>query len=444
LISKKQKLLIMKKKFISTIGCLFAVLALLPSCKKEIGSLNGSTAEELLNNASKPQLNNVVTGTESGMRNAIDFYLDDVGMIGREMYRFAGSEPRYTTDLLGGGTATLNNNTFYLTNPWNARYRVVKNCNILIQAANNSNSITAEEKKGYLGFAKTIQAYQLLLNLNLTYTNGVRIDVEDPDKLGVVVGYPESLTAIATLLDEAKADLTGATIAFTLSSGFGEFKTAAGLLQFNRALAARVAVYRQQWDSALTALNESFFDLNGPFNKGIFHVYSTGPNDQLNQAFFPQNNTGEVRLAHPGYVADIAPSDDRIAKATLRTSAASLDNLTSNRDVWVYTSSTTPLPIIRNEELILIYAEAKIQKDAIPDAIVALNRIRTGHNLPVYAGAISQSALITEMLHQRRYSLFFEGHRWVDMRRYARLNQLPLDRTGDDVWDKFPLPLTEN
>ncbi|MDF2187416.1 RagB/SusD family nutrient uptake outer membrane protein [Paraflavitalea sp. CAU 1676] len=430
----------MKKNFISYISGLLVVLTIMSSCKKEIGSLNGSTIEELSSNATKFQLNNVVTGTESGMRNSLDFYLDAVGMIGREMYRFAGSEPRYTTDLLGGGSATLNNNTFYLTNSWNSRYRVVKNCNILIQATNNSSLVKPEEKKGYLGFAKTIKAYELLLNLNLTQNNGIRIEVANPDSLGPVVLYPEALTTIAGLLDEAKTDLTGSVFAFKTTLGFNE---PAGFIKFNRALAARVAVYRQQWAAALTALNESFFNLNGPFNAGADHIYSTGPNDQLNLTFFPQNQNGEIRLAHPSYSIDITPGDDRIAKATLRTSAASLDNLTSNRDVWVYTSSTASMPIIRNEELILIYAEAKINLTQFPDGIVALNRIRTGHNLPPYAGGITLAALTTEMLNQRRFSLFFEGHRWVDMRRYNRLNQLPLDRAGDDVWEKFPLPLTE-
>jgi len=47
------------------------------------------------------------------------------------------------------------------------------------------------------------------------------------------------------------------------------------------------------------------------------------------------------------------------------------------------------------------------------------------------------------MLKQRRYSLFFEGHRWIDMRRYDLLGTLPIDRTGDDVWTEFPLPVTE-
>jgi hypothetical protein len=57
---------------------------------------------------------------------------------------------------------------------------------------------------------------------------------------------------------------------------------------------------------------------------------------------------------------------------------------------------------------------------------------------------MTQPALITEMLNQRRYSLYFEGHRWIDMRRYNLLGQLPVDRPGDDVWSAFPLPVTEN
>jgi len=166
----------------------------------------------------------------------------------------------------------------------------------------------------------------------------------------------------------------------------------------------------------------------------------------LNPAFFPQNQNGDVRLAHPSYVPDLQPGDDRINKATKRDLAASNSGLSSDRDVWVYTSSTAPIPIIRNEELILIYAEAKIQLGTasdLDDAVNALNVIRTGHNLPDYSGAMTQTALIDEMLYERRYSLFYEGHRWIDMRRYNLLDQLPIDRPGDDVWEEFPLPSTE-
>jgi len=159
--------------------------------------------------------------------------------------------------------------------------------------------------------------------------------------------------------------------------------------------------------------------------------------------FFPQNQTGEVRVAHPSYAADIVAGDDRISKATLRLATASLLGLSSNRDVWVYTSSTGPVPIIRNEELILLYAEANIQNSNLPEGEKALNVIRNGHHLSNYSGPVTKDDLINEMLYERRYSLFYEGHRWIDLRRYNRLNDLPLDRTGDDIWSIFPLPVSE-
>ncbi|MEI9912132.1 MAG: hypothetical protein WDO71_22260 [Bacteroidota bacterium] len=149
------------------------------------------------------------------------------------------------------------------------------------------------------------------------------MEVADPNNLGPILNNTESITAIAALLDAAKTDLAGATISFTLTPGFTGLADAAGLIKFNRALAARVAVYRQQWSAALTALNESFFDLNGSFNTGVYSVFSTGSGDQLNPAFFPQNQAGEVRLAHPLYVTNIEVNDDRIGKATLRTASVS-------------------------------------------------------------------------------------------------------------------------
>jgi len=429
------------------INHIFLLLLLLnvllsPACKKDYGNLNSPTAEQFLNDASQSELNNLVSGAQSGMRNNIALYLDDVGTIGREGYRFTTSEPRYVTDLLGANQGTLSNSNFYITNPWASRYRVVKNCNILVQAATNSTHVTDAEKSGYSGFARTVKAYQLLLNLNLTDSNGIRIDVANPDQLGPIVDYDDALTAIASILDSAKTDLASAVVDFPLA-GFDGFNNAAGFLKVNRALAARVAIYRQKWDDALTALNGSFFNLSGDFYLGVNHVFTTGSGDQINPAFIPQNQSGDVRVAHPSYGADIEAGDDRIDKATLRNVNASLNGLSSNRDVWVYTSSTANMPIIRNEELILIYAEANIQKNNLADAVTAINVIRKGHKLNEYSGSVTQTALINEMLKQRRYSLFYEGHRWIDMRRYNRLNQLPIDRPTDDVWTKFPLPVSE-
>ncbi len=43
--------------------------------------------------------------------------------------------------------------------------------------------------------------------------------------------------------------------------------------------------------------------------------------------------------------------------------------------------------------------------------------------------ASSDAAVLTEILYNKRYSLMLEGHRWIDMRRYNRLAELPRDIT---------------
>ena len=96
--------------------------------------------------------------------------------------------------------------------------------------------------------------------------------------------------------------------------------------------------------------------------------------------------------------------------------------------------------------MILIYAEAKIQRNTgtdLVDAVAALNTIRTIWGLPVYSGAVTQAALIDEMLNQRRYSLWGEGHRWVDMRRYGRLDQIDTSLDGGRVPTQVARPQGE-
>nr|WP_295869610.1 RagB/SusD family nutrient uptake outer membrane protein [uncultured Chitinophaga sp.] len=428
--------------------CLSGALLALSACQKgEINSLNTPVVGGIVVNPSRSDLFNLVTGAESGLRNNAGTYLDGVGVMGREEYRFSGSEPRWTTDMLGGGSKQLDNNTFYITNPFAARYQVARQCFILMQALKTTRAEVASDaqKKAFQGFAETLIGYQLLMNINMTDSNGARIPVADNANLGPIITNPGTvLDSVIKFLDAGKASLTGSEVLFPLSDGFKDFKTAAGLLKFNRAIAARVHIYRKNWAAALTALNESFFDLNGSFTMGIYSTFSTNGGDQVNPMYLQPNATGEVRVAHPSFAADILLNDNRLnTKTALRNAAASSVGLTGNRDLTIWPTLSSPISIIRNEELLLIYAEAKIQLNQFPDAIVALNRIRTGHNLPVYTGAVTQDALINELLYNRRYSLFMEGHRWIDMRRYKRLNQLPVDRAGDDVWSRYPLPMSE-
>ena len=90
--------------------------------------------------------------------------------------------------------------------------------------------------------------------------------------------------------------------------------------------------------------------------------------------------------------------DDRISKATLRSTPASNAGLSGDRDIWVYTSSTAPIPIVRNEELMLIYAEANIQIANFDEAVKAINVVRNGHGIGNYTGAMEKKHWLMKCL----------------------------------------------
>ncbi len=436
------------KNIISIILIPALSLMVFSSCKVEpILDPNNPGIVAISANPSLSEIQNLVTGIESGMRDNINFYLDDVGVIGREFYRFSTSDPRFTSDLLGKGTAVLDNNTFYITNPFAARYRVVKNINILLDGLTNSTaSITAAQRIIGKAYANTVKAHELLMVLNLEYDNGIRVDVSNPSALGPFLTRPQSLDEISKLLNSAYTDLSAnATTTFSFSTTLFN-DTARQFAKFNRALAARVAVYKADWSGALAALTNSFFNINGDLNVGVFYNFSSAGGDLLNPMYIPQNQSGETRVAQPSFITNADPGDTRLSKTPIRSSSTTQDGLTSNYDFFVYKTNVDKIPIIRNEELLLIYAEAKAQLGGaanLADAVTAINKIRNAASLPNYSGTVTQTAIIDEMLKQRRYSLYGEGHRWIDMRRYNRLNTLPIDRTGDDVWVQFPRPSTE-
>jgi starch-binding outer membrane protein, SusD/RagB family len=434
-------------KYKSLFLTLLVGFGLLAGCELDsVEDPNNPDIGSVSQNATRTQLNTLALGILGGIRNGHALYVTSTGTVARELYLF-NADPRNTGDLLGKNGTQLDNNSFYLVTPYNNSYRVVKTANILLESLENTGLVSDEEKRGYEAFAKTFQAHQLLVVLNMLGTNGIRIDVNDPDNLGDFVSPEAALAHIAGLLDEAAAILSAGNVAFAFPLfGFDGLNSPAGFLQFNRALAARVAAYRQNWTEVLNHLDDSFFALNGPLTLGPKMLFSAAANDLLNPLFKPFDNTGDMIFAHASWVADAEAGDLRVERKVEEGTAVVQDDLTGRYRTTLYPTATTTIDIIRNEELILLYAEANIQLNNTEDAVEALNIIRTAAGIGPYTGAQTQEALIDEMLEQRRYSLWAEGHRMVDLRRYNRLSTdfLPIDRTGDLVFTSFPIPITEN
>ena len=412
----------------------------------EISDPNGPSVSAIINNATRSDLNSVVSGIEFFSLDEVDFYMDVSGIIGREVYFFTAADVRFTGELLGKEQLVLDNAAFYGTRPYQGRYRTIKNTNILIEAVNNNADrigLSQPEVNGYIGFAKAMQAYELHLALMLQYQNGIRTDVADPDNLGAFRTFEESLTDIRAILDDAISLLGNAEMPFVLSAGYTGFNTAPEFVKFVNGIAARIAIYQNdKAEKARGYLANSFMDMNGDFNTGPQREYSTAGGEQPNE-LFRNPGASEALVAHPDLIAALQanPNDARNAKIQSRGGPISSDGLTSDHDVVLYASQDDNVAIMRNEELILLAAEANIGFDNVA-ALDAINVVRTRHGLDAVA-LTTDAELVDELLDQRRLSLFYEGHRWVDMRRYNRLSELPIDRANDDVWEQLPRPVSE-
>lgn len=443
---------------------LYILSALLVSsivaCKKDYFEVeteldpNAPPVAFYIKNASRAQISQLGVGLQSVLRNGFTDFGRVSGTVGREIIFSASTDNRYYTELLGTntaqytGTAAGANDPAGIFNTYYSSYsQTRRRAENFIFSAQNTTSITPEEQKAVEGFARTLQAFVTLNLTNMQGKNGIRESFTDlitpgdllkPGKFGT---YETALALCKKYADDGLAALNaagGAAFPFKVNSGFTGFTSAAQFKKFNRAVAARIAMYQNDWDGVLAALNESYLDLTGNLKNGPVFIFSTVANDITNGLFHTPNSTTAPFVVFNEVIAAAEPNDKRIfpvivdqkiinadtLKVAQRNAVRQSGKFNSTHEVVMYKSNVSSASIIRNEELVLMYAEAKAQNAAFADAKTALDLIRTTYGLPAYAGALNLPALIDEVLKQRRFSLFFEGHRWFDMRRYNKLAEI--------------------
>jgi starch-binding outer membrane protein, SusD/RagB family len=406
-------------------------------------------------NPSRPQVEAAVNGMMLAFR--IDF-ADiplDMGIIGREVLRFDGSDPRFTSELLhgpldAGGDA-------FGGDHWADMYATIRAGNLILAVLPTAEQLSAEERNSTSGYVKTIQALNYLLILDTHTEDSIPI-VTDTSVAGALAPFVTNQAAfdnVVTLLDQAKAELTtgGAAFPFSLPRGFTGFTTPPTFLKFNRALRARVAVYRNDFAGALTALSESFIDPVGALDLGVYMDYGTRPGDQNNPlAVNPQQSEN---YAHPSLKtgaqlqADGVTLDQRFVDKVVSRTITKVDDLTSDLGWIRYPTPDTPIPIIKNEELLLLRAEALIGLGDLVNALTDINTVRTrSGRLSTLPSLGTPETALNELLYNKLYSLLYEGaHRWIDARHYGRLGTLPVDRPAgsppDVVFSTLPIPTDE-
>jgi hypothetical protein len=386
-------------------------------------------------------------------------YASLLGQLGRESYNLDPSQgPTLLSNLVGPFVPAG-----FIDFGWIAEYRNIRSANVVLHALDAvGTGMSDKDKEAVRGYAKTVQALGLLNVIRVRDDVGAAIDVDiDITAVPPIATKAEVYTRVLKLLDDAKASLgnAGATFPFSMPTGFADFNTPANFIKLNRAIRARADVYMAtanplvapdaaKYTAALADLQASFISVApADLQRGAYHTFSTASGDIQNTNYDP---TGRAILAHPSLVkdqqlrADGTP-DLRVQKKVAKISPAKiLEGESSDLRFTMFTSPSDPIAIIKDEELILMRAEANWFAGSKQAAVDDINLIRTvsGGLAPLTLAAFPTDAtFITELLYERRYSLLFEfGHRWVDARRFNRLSTLPRDVVGrDKVFPYAPL-----
>jgi len=379
-------------------------------------------------------------------------YVLGLGILGREVYNYTPTEGRNTSGWL---TSDVNNNTSFGGGAlWSGPYftlRDIFNTSSVLESA-TSTQFSDGQKNAGRGFLHTTEAYSYLQLINTRDSLGVVVQINnDPNQLSAFVSRDSAYNYIIGELNKAQTELTAAGTAafpFTFHSGYTNFTKPSTYLQFNRALAARVNAYRASlgisgcgaprsaacYQTVLTNLSQSFLDTTKALTYGVYQVFSAAAGDLANGN---SNDATSAIVAH--FKADSGiqlradgTPDLRFSQkdTTIKSKGPStpLLGVSTTLDYTVYRHRTDPIAIIRNEELILLRAEAEYYTGDQTDALTDINEIRTKSGGLAPRGAFTSEAdFLDELLYNRRLSLVFEGHRWIDMRRFGRLNLLTID-----------------
>lgn len=438
-------------KKMTKVGLALAALGL-GACGLDIPDLNRPSVSSLENTPTRSAVLSAAVGLEVGGRVNIatqNGYVSMLGILGRESYVLDRADPRYVGEMLAGASLDPGSPAFG-GNFWTAPYANIRNGTTLLNALEKVEGVSAEEKQALRGFTKTLQALDFLVLINTHDTNGAVIDVSLPlgSPLAPIEGKVAVFAHIVNLLDEGKGHLEGGGSQFPFVTSSGLTRSVPEFKKFNRALKARVDVYKKDWDQALVDLGESFIDpaattLEG-MNKGFYYAFGTGSGDSPNELRDPDI------YVHPSIRAgaELQPGgaiDDRVSRKITPATPNSWQGVTGSDQFILYNQGITPVPIIRNEELLLIRAEAYLGRNRAGDADLARADLNTVRRVSGKLGDLPAGGdLVSAMLKERRYSLLFEGgHRWIDARRYEKLEELPKDVAGHRVHSAYPIPTPE-
>ena len=326
--------------------------------------------------------------------------------------------------------------------PWTWFYPAVYRANEILERLPNVplSVIPDNEKKTILGAARYVRAAQHFLLANtwgdvpLTLTTKAQDNIEN-GRTPIAQVY----AAVIKDLEDAVAELPATVNVNNPRIIHNRFQA--------QALLARVYLYQRDWakaEAAATAVinsgqyqlvagvtnvfrrnsRETIFAF-GPTGTGLLFDNRTVLGWLTIPASAAQSTTTNCHIP-PQVLSNFEPGDQRNVNGnwTINLFSRTFSNkYLHSTSAQAAAIAAAPQDYIyqRLAEVYLIRAEARAQQGNVSGAAADLNAVRTRAGLG-NTPATTQAALLTAIEKERITELFYEGHRWYDLKRNGKLN----------------------
>jgi len=413
----------MKTRFIY----LFYIL-LFTSCSSflEVDPKSSISGEGIIKD--ETSANAAISGVYDALRSYYSVNYQSIAYLSGDNVQWTGSQSQVQEFI----NHKVNPENATIASTWNGIYTTINRSNNVISEIVNyeGDGIPTTVKDKVLGQAYAIRG---LAYFDLVRAwGGVPLITEPTGKVGDNIGIARSTVEqtyqqVIDDLDLAENLLSVTTDRFAFTK-----KTV-------WALKARYYLYQKNWEKAreyatLLIDDQSNYELIAPYY-AFFKNDVTGTKESVFELFYSTNEPNTHRAQWQpqtnGGTRQWAPSEPLIALLTNASTAGARSALIAkdNQNRWygdLYYRSTgaDPTYVIRIAELYLIRAEAYAELDEYNLALADLNKVRKRALLPDRLSSTSKSDLLLWIESERRLEFAFEAHRWFDLVRTGRAQQV--------------------
>lgn len=335
-------------------------------------------------------------------------------------------------------------------NIWTASYQQIYYTNSIVYGAEHSTALSDTDKNRIRGEAILVRS------LIYFYLQQLFGDIPYTTSLDYEYNRHLSKTDAAALLEQLKVDVTE--VAGLLEDDYRDAERIYPNRKVAQLVLAKIYLtehnYEQAEQMATTILQSSLYEFENDMSE-VF--YKSGKH--ILWQIKPNKSGDGVQEVSLYYFTGAAPHTCALTENLVSTFAGDdlrkqlwMAEVTFNGNTWYRpykyknrSNNTNEYSIVfRLEEIYFIMAEALAKQNRFDEALPYLNVTRERAGLTAFS-SLSGEAFTDELLAEKRREFFTEfGHRFLDLKRWGRLNELKtLKPNWEDYKQVWPLPQSE-